>query len=227
MKTIAFIIGFFISVSVFAQPKLGMVATYSINPASVTTSTIGAVYGNTFTVTCAFKNKGNAVFTGSVSILRSIFSGTFQSTAVIVTQTVTTLNQNDSLQISFTDSITPGNFRPGNGNTVVVWPVSPSANTIDSLRTTPIFVNDISGIHEFEKNVPVIYPNPVSQMLFIKPQQGVEYKEVKVYDMQMQLVMKIPFSENIDVSILPTGVYTVTISSNKNKEYATRFTKVD
>jgi len=228
MKTITFIISFFISLSSFAQAKLGMNNFYTITPASATT-TVGIAYNSNITIRCAVQNKGNAVFNGNINLLRSIVSGTFQGTTLLTyTTAAVTLNPGDTINLVFNDSVTTSSYRQsGNGNTVVVWPVSSAASTIDSLRTIPIYTAGPNSIHEFEKNELIIYPNPANQLLFIKPEQGVDYKEIRIYDIQMKVIMKTPFNESVDISKLPAGLYRIHVSTTKEKEYTSQFTKTD
>jgi hypothetical protein len=225
MKTVLYILAFFISVSVFAQPKLGMHATYSITPTSAT-STLGVAYNSSIAVNCFVQNKGNAVFNGSFIIYRSVHSGSLQTLAVPVGSVTTLLNPNDTIRVNFTDSIVPTNYKVnGNGNTIVVWPVSSSAITIDSLFTAPIYVNDPTGIKELDRHKLFLYPNPVAQTLFLMPESGVEYKDIIIYDLQMRTVMQLSYTEKIDVGLLPSGTYIIIVSDNKGARYSSRFTK--
>lgn len=228
MKQFAYIIAFLISVSGFSQAKLGMHSSYTITPSAATVQPVGIVYSNTISVKCFIQNKGNAVFNGIIMVMRAVKSGTIQSSAAPVYSTSLSINPNDTIAFTFIDSIVPPTYKQnGNGNTVVVWPVSSSAITIDSLFTVPVYVNNPTGIQELDKNQLFIYPNPVSTMLFIKPQTGVEYKSITVYDVSMKLVSESVFTEQTDTHNLPPGVYTIIVTDSKGTRYSSRFTKTD
>ena len=213
----------------FSQAKLGMYATYTISPAAATVQTVGVSYNTAVTVKCYVQNKGNAVFNGNLVVMRSVKSGTVQTPAsAVYTTNVISINPNDTIPITFTDSIKPLNYKQnGNGNTVVVWPFSPSAITIDSLFTAPVYVNNATGIKELDKNKLFIYPNPVSHLLFIKPETEVSYKNITVYDMSMKMVMQAAFTEQVDVSKLPVGIYTIIVTTANGINYSSRFTKTE
>ncbi|MES2132047.1 MAG: T9SS type A sorting domain-containing protein [Bacteroidota bacterium] len=229
MKTLIYILSVLISVSGFSQAKLGMHTTYSISPAAATVQTVGVSYNTAITVKCYVQNKGNAVFNGNLVVMRAVRSGTLQTSAsAVYTTNIISINPNDTIPITFTDSIKPLNYKQnGNGNTVVVWPFSPSAVTLDSLFTVPVYVNYATGIKELDKNKLSIYPNPVSQMLFIKPETDAMYKSITVYDMNMKTVLQATFTEQIDISKLPAGIYTVVVSAANGINYSSRFTKTE
>jgi type IX secretion system substrate protein len=227
MKIALYILAFFISVSVFAQPKLGMYTTYSITPANAT-GTLGIVYTSTISIKCFVQNKGNAVFNGSFVLYKAVQSGTMQTLAVPVSTVTTALNTNDTIRVTFTDSIKPSDYKvSGNGNTIVVWPVSSSALTTDSLFTAPVYVNDPTGIKELDRHKLFLYPNPVTQTLFLMPESGVEYKDIIIYDLQMKMLMQMPYTEKIEVGLLPSGTYIIMVSDSKGARYGSRFTKND
>lgn len=229
MKTFIYILSLLISVSGFSQAKLGMRATYTVSPAVATSQTVGVSYHTAITVKCYVQNKGNAVFNDNLIVVRSVKSGTLQTIAsTVYTTNVISINPNDSVPVTFIDSITPANYKQnGNGNTVVVWPISSSAATIDSLFTVPIYVNNATGIKELDKNKLFIYPNPAGQMLFIKPETDVIYKNITVYDISMKIVLREPFTGQVDISKLPAGVYTLIVATANGINYSSRFTKTE
>ena len=228
MKTVAFIILMFVSVLGIAQAKLGMHTSYMINPVTATSSSVGAIYESTIAITCAIQNKGNAVFNGTVALNRVVISNSVQSTNRVVSTLSVSLNPGDSINVTFADSIKSGVYKQnGNGNTVVVWPVSSGIQTVDSLRTIPVYVSATSSIHELVKNNIFLYPNPASEVLFIKPEKDIEYKSYTVYNMQSKEVMKGSFVEKLDIKTLSEGVYCIIISTGKGVEYKSVFTKTD
>lgn len=228
MKTIALFLSLFISIMGFAQAKLGMSSAYSITPTSATSSSIGASYGQTITVSCYVRNKGNAVFNGGIDVKRKVTSPGYQSTDSTTQVIVSTINPGDSVFVSFTDTINPIRYKQsGNGNTVVVWPISTGITTTDSLFTIPVYVNTPSSVGELAKNKLLVYPSPAGDVLYIKPETGVEYNSISIYDIQMKEVMKLPFKETIDLKALAPGLYHIYVSTNRQADYTTLFIKAD
>lgn len=70
-----------------------------------------------------------------------------------------------------------------------------------------------------EKNKPniAVYPNPVSDILFIAS-EGITIDNVNIYSLQGKLVRsQIKASENIDVSNISEGLYLIEVSSSEGK----------
>lgn len=228
MKTLVSILALFISVCGFAQPKLSMSKQYTITPATALSSSVGIPYTGTISITCRVINRGTTTFSANgLSILRAVKSGTYTSnSSTIYSQgTAPVIIPGDSVLITTTDTITVDYIVNGNGNTIVVWPVSPSALTLDSLDAGPLYVSDPTGIEELDRHQLFIYPNPVSQMLYIKPEQGKKYQEIFIYDMQMKLLMRQAFEEGANISGLPLGTYIISVSDHQGTIYSSRFTK--
>lgn len=229
MKTLISILALFISVCGFAQPKLSMSKQYTITPATALSSSVGVPYTGTLSITCRVINRGTTTFSANgLSILRAVNSGTYTSDSSIIHNlpTAPIIIPGDSVTLTVTDTVTATAYRVnGNGNTIVVWPFSPSAITLDSLGTGPIYVSDPTGIEELDRHQLFIYPNPVSQMLYIKPEQGKKYQEIFIYDMQMKLLMRQAFEEGANISGLPPGTYIISVSDHKGTLYSSRFTK--
>lgn len=229
MKTLVSILALIISVCGFAQPRLSMSTQYTISPATALSSSVGVPYTGSITITCRVINRGATTFSANgLSILRAVTSGTYTSNTSTIHNlpTAPIIIPGDSVTLTVTDTISPAVYRvSGNGNTIVVWPVSPSAITNDSLRTAPIYVSDPTGIEELDRHQLFIYPNPASQILYIKPEQGKKYQELFIYDMQMKLLMRQAFEEGANIGSLPPGVYIISVSDHQGTIYSSRFTK--
>lgn len=158
--------------------------------------------------------------------MRTVTSGSLTTPPSTVYTTSTSVLPGDSLTITFADSVLPAAYKVnGNGNTIVVWPYSPHAMTLDSLPVGPVYVNGTTGIEELDQNKLFIYPNPVSRMLFIRPETGRQYKELVIYDMQLKAIVRRPFEESTDISMLPPGSYIVSVSDREGRIYSSRFVK--
>ncbi len=229
MKTLIYILALLISACGLAQPQLGMAVNYTIAPSSALSVTPGIAYSNTISVTCRVINRGTTTFsTGGLSLLRVVKTGSTTSTPRTIYSTTTTpvIPPGDSLTVVGIDSITTAAYKVnGNGNTIVVWPISTSATTKDSLSAGPIYANDPSGIEELDRNKLFIYPNPTSQMLFIQPETGRRYKELIIYDMQLKTLVRKPFQESTDISVLPPGTYIISVSDEEGRIYSSRFVR--
>lgn len=130
------------------------------------------------------------------------------------------------MTVTVTDSVlSPAYKVNGNGNTIVVWPISSVAATKDSLAAGPVYVTDPTGIEELDRNKLFIYPNPASQLLFIQTEQGKRYKELIIYDMQLKTLVRKPFQESTDISVLPPGTYIISVSDEEGRIYSSRFVK--
>ncbi len=228
MKNIFIILLFLGSLSVIAQPQIGMSKVYTLTPTSATTPSVGTTYGNTITLKCFIKNHG-APFSGLVKIYKRIDTvGTQGIVSLYDSIPVSNFLANDSIQITITDSITPNNYKQdGNGNTIVVWPYVSGALPFDSLFTIPVYVPGVAGIKELSTNQLFIFPNPTSDHLIIKTELGIKYEKIHIYDIQAKQLMELMFKEDIDIHNLPVGIYWISITTRDNKRYGTRFVKTE
>jgi hypothetical protein len=95
--------------------------------------------------------------------------------------------------------------------------ITNTATTTINALATPDF--DISS--QFH-----VYPNPVNDLLNIKPYGDIEVSSISVYNTLGQILMVIPnASESIDVSNLTAGNYFLKINSDKGITNA-RFVKL-
>ncbi|MFP9097846.1 BspA family leucine-rich repeat surface protein [Flavobacterium sp. RHBU_24] len=87
----------------------------------------------------------------------------------------------------------------------------------------PIITNTVSttvvaelGVSQNQLNKGIsIYPNPVTDVLYLKPQEGIAPEEVKVYNMQGRELLD--FKQNLDavnLQSLSSGLYMVTVKTN-------------
>lgn len=210
--------------SVQAQAKLGIDTSYSVSPNDT------VLMNSQVTLNIIIRNKGTATFTGTFSVnakldtLNGIFCGstTYGPVTILPNGTV-------PASINFTptattpSSSTPVGFKvAGNGNTIVVWPIS-NVQTIDSLRTF-IYINGTVGLNELQKSILAIYPNPTSTNISILQAPNNVFKQIEIYDMFGRKVKDLGFTQTIDVSELSKGCYMLHIIAD-NKVYRTLFVK--
>jgi hypothetical protein len=83
-------------------------------------------------------------------------------------------------------------------------------NTIGEVAT--FYASNLSQ-EEFLKTAITIYPNPVSNVLYIK-NAGITIENVKIYDLNGRLIKEEKLDDNqIDVSQLPQGIYILDIET--------------
>ena len=88
-----------------------------------------------------------------------------------------------------------------------------------SLRSNQEYVNPNLIIKEntvLSKSV-VLYPNPASELIKISTSEGVEVRSITLYSALGQRIMSLEGSNSIEVSILPSGVYYMTIETDQGK----------
>ncbi len=100
----------------------------------------------------------------------------------------------------------------GNGTADVVVSFNSNGKIVEKTLT----VNAASGVLstvEVKKTELSIYPNPATDILYIRTQDNI--LNVSVYDLSGKLI-NIPFSNGqVNVSMLPKGVYIVTVKTEK------------
>lgn len=217
-----------LSICSYAQPKLGMSPVYTITPAAATSSAAGVAPNTQIYVQSFVKNKGNATFTGNINVYLALdtSSGPLTPLDTSINNNVT-IAPGDSLFVVDSTSTAPVNgFKSGgNGNTIVVWPISASAQTIDSLFRQ-IFVMNVQGIQELGISPLKAYPNPAGDKLYIKAPSNVMLKTVAVYDLYARKVMEYDFTGVADLSSLVAGTYWIRAMAG-DKVYAVMIIKME
>ena len=90
----------------------------------------------------------------------------------------------------------------------------------------PININGVMGIKEQEtkhKSV-FVFPSPVTNTLHIRENNEFEKSEIEIINYLGQTILKVPYSNQIDVSQLPSGLYILKVSSIKDN-FFTKFIK--
>lgn len=85
----------------------------------------------------------------------------------------------------------------------------------------------LAGINEVENHVGlVLYPNPVSNTLWITTEQAIfENSEIEITNCLGQIVLKLPYKNEVDVSNLASGCYVLKITASDKKSYHHKFIK--
>ncbi len=195
-----------------AQAKLGMGKSYIFSP----NDTVASI--TTVSITTHIYNKGNAVFTGTFAIIIKLdtLSALVPVSTNLNSLSTATINPGDSIFVvnSFTPTAGTNGWRTsGNGNTIVVWPISSGIQTVDSLRSQLVILDPV-GIYEEGTSSFMFYPNPATSQIYIKQPNGIRFKDIIIYDVLSQEVKKSIYSECIDIKELQSGSYWILISSD-------------
>ncbi|MCF6308082.1 MAG: T9SS type A sorting domain-containing protein [Flavobacteriaceae bacterium] len=78
-----------------------------------------------------------------------------------------------------------------------------------------IYGNQLLSTQEFDVSSFTIYPNPVTAILQINTQNTIVIKNIQVYDVMGKKLMETKNSNQIDVSILASGLLFVKIETDK------------
>ncbi len=101
------------------------------------------------------------------------------------------------------------------------WPFGSTGQWNDVATSNQLFYvieySSSTGLEETKKDVYEIYPNPVSDQLFINLRERIKGKvSVKVFDMNGKVVIEEVLQSSIDISNLKSGNYRVQIISSAN-----------
>ncbi|MCC6181246.1 MAG: T9SS type A sorting domain-containing protein [Bacteroidia bacterium] len=96
----------------------------------------------------------------------------------------------------------------------------------DDLRVRKVCYNScIAGLNSFEKQSEIkIYPNPATHVIQIMSDDKMSLKtKIDILNNLGQVVITQDYSDSIDISKLPTGVYTLKITSAKSGDMYKKF----
>ena len=216
-------LGLFVLMTIISssQVKLGMDKIYTYTPNDTVPS------GTAVSLKTVIHNKGNTAFTGTISVIAKIDSAGL-GTLIYLTSNIlsVTLNPNDSTSaiLSFTATAGQNGFKSsGNGNLIVVWPISKDIQTVDSLSTI-LVIDNPAGIIEYNSSSFSLYPNPANDKIYINQLNGIRCKQIIIYDVLAREIKQEAYSEIIDIKDLQTGIYWILIS-NGEKSYRQKFIK--
>jgi hypothetical protein len=76
-------------------------------------------------------------------------------------------------------------------------------------------IEKITKVLEYEDNNIMIYPNPVSDYIYLNT-QGVNFNRIIIYSTSGIKEMEIPFKARIDISQLVSGIHNLILYGDKN-----------
>ena len=203
-----------------SQAKITMASSYFISP----NDTI--MYGDTVSLIVYVKNTGNASFSGQISV-QGKRDTTLGGSCGSSTLTNSALLPNDSMQTSlvFTPSFADNFKVNGNVNTIVVWPYIAAGSGVigDSLRVI-LWISNPNSVPENKRNAIRIFPNPVSDLMYIKSLTPSNFKLITIYDVFAKKVKELEFNDTINLSDLSSGSYWIILRSS-NELYRIPFIK--
>jgi hypothetical protein len=112
-------------------------------------------------------------------------------------------------KIALTGTIEDPNFSSGGGNAFLLK----IDETVVSLEV--INQNQIVAVDEFEVAGFSMYPNPTSNTISIVLPGELQASEFSILDAQGRAVMKGPYTEQVDLSLLALGTYMLQLSTNQ------------
>jgi Secretion system C-terminal sorting domain len=178
------------------------------------------------------KNYGPAVFTGHFRLntwADSINGGnSYHFSRLDTLFNPVTINVGDSVLFNTGDTYDMATYRV-TGNGVVIWAktFNPGWETRDSVFKN-VFVRGPAGVREYNvlESLVTLYPNPVLDHITIGFDKSLlSIEDVRIWNNIGQRVMVLPsYINQINLSELNRGIYTLELNSNKGKVYK-RFIK--
>ncbi len=224
MKTFILTLGILVTQLVcFGQAKLSMSKYKHFIPADTVS------FGTNVQLQVYIKNTGNLPFTGNIKLtakrdtlgLLAIVLDSINFTGV----TLLPLSA-DSIPaiINFTPTPASGAFKVmGNGNVIVVWPISGTTLLGDSVRPI-LFISGAVGVNELKEGECSVYPNPSNGTIKVNLPHNEAIKSYAIYDVFGRKVKEEITNENMTVSELDNGLYWL-ILFTENKSYKTKIMK--
>jgi len=111
------------------------------------------------------------------------------------------------------DSILPTRFQDG-GNVIIIWPAAPDVNVVDTARFD-VFVINFNDIPESEDLPYTLYPNPATDMLFIRSESPIE--QVRIFNASGQLIKTEKNTSGINISDISPGIYFTEITNSRGE----------
>uniref|UniRef100_UPI00261B0323 T9SS type A sorting domain-containing protein n=1 Tax=uncultured Algibacter sp. TaxID=298659 RepID=UPI00261B0323 len=102
------------------------------------------------------------------------------------------------------------------GSTIAIGAPNNAENGINSGHVRVYDLTAVLSAQSFEQDYFTYYPNPVKNILNLKLNQGLELKQVNIYNIQNQYLYSVKTSK-IDVRSLPGGIYFVEVITNEGK----------
>jgi hypothetical protein len=160
------------------------------------------------------KNKGNAFFSGLLTIFTAVDStGTGNNFIIIDSTTFTSqIASGDSIQFFRSEFyMLQGNYRVG-GNIVVIWPSSSGITTTDSSQHTTVWMLLGNSVFEIDRNKSlVVFPNPSSDLVNVHLNSNfqVRVERIRIFDSQGRIQREYHGTNRVSLKEHPEGVYLV------------------
>lgn len=167
-------------------------------------------------------NYDGASFTGNIYLMAAIdTNGTLFSIDTVGSVFVSGFGFGDTVSIFYNETYNiPNGYKTGD-NIVVVWPISDAGTTRDTLRKNihldnPISVNSYADLDDGI----LIYPNPVHDIIYFEEKViKNRIKQVRILNMNGQVVLTQPSTKSMNIAFLPQGIYFIEINGNKKSRY--------
>lgn len=176
-------------------------------------------YGSIGTVTANIKNVGNLPTTPPITLVVGVIDSIAGTVTIIDSaQNTNALPANDSITITVNTTITAADFSLG-GNGVVIWPIAPDADAVDSSAKNVIVV-EATSIAEPWSNYEslILFPNPAKDQLFWQFNGTSFFAEhVRMVDVQGKLVFEQHQVQTIDLSSFSKGIYFLEVQLDEQR----------
>ena len=190
--------------------NLGIDTSSAILPSLPDTINLNDNYNHTVII----QNKNATAYTGIIYLIAAVDTGgVLNSIDTVGTANVTSFGMSDTVSIFYNETYTFLNGYKLAGNIVVVWPIANTGSTSDSLFKN-VFILNPSAIDENSEseNTILIYPNPAKDFIILKNINSKNIiKQVRIFNLNGQLVCHKKMKTKIDISQLPKGVYILRI----------------
>jgi hypothetical protein len=202
--------------ALFSLLGIGVNAQASFGFASTATPGLAdtVLMNSTVTYGVSVQNTGNQPFSGSFAVIVGVYDSVFMFIDIvdsIIIQTPSLL-AGDTSGVTITHGISPSKFVDGN-NTVVIWPIATGYSTTDSIFRD-IYVITFQDTDELSINQLNIYPNPVSDYLYIRSEMEVE--NVRILDLNGKEVFQSTYTTFALPEII-NGIYILEVKTKTGK----------
>ena len=203
-----------------AQAKLGI--DYVNFPDTVYTAT-------DYTVAIVVKNKGNQVYTGTITTYYTDSTGSVLDS--FPPSFSVTLNPGDTIYHSYIIQFNTPAYKLGN-NIVVIWPTGTSSVIIADSAQVNVYVKDIAAAIGREEDTTdrfILFPNPAHDFVTIDLVSKIPIEWVRIFDATGQEVVSLGNYKNGTYTICTNkykqGIYFVEFIFEDNTRFTRRFIK--
>ena len=202
-KLITLLTGILIFASLSQSQNLGIDSTKQ----NLTNLPDTIFINDNFSHTIHITNFSSTPLTGNIYLMGAVDSaGTYISTDTLGIKPVNAFGLADTISFNYSEIYNFANSYKLGGNIVVVWPVADFGTTKDTL-SKPVYIKASTNINKFIEKSINVYPNPFIDNIRIESNIKNTIIHVKVFDINGKLILSRSYSQEIDLSGEPKGIY--------------------